>query len=523
MKTAMDSAMKKRLISNLLSLLVIATPLITALFLLIIGGASLNFKTLMPVWNDEVGWYSFIDDTIKYGMPLGYTGYNGTYAQIGNYGPWGISPIIPYAVFGKIFGWSLYSMPIANITFLSLGMASIIILGKPTNSQKIWMSVMYCCSFWTVSFSILSMSEGLRYSCGLFLVAVLLWMNRKFSSQNYKPTKKDMVMLCIFMLMTLYIITVYLILAIILPLFCWILFRKVRAVPRLGISIGLTAVIAAVLNKLTSLFCAPYVVSTMSNIRNQLAENGIIACLRYTIGVFLSNLDSMDLVNILGSNTYYVWFIVMYLAVVVSLFWNTYNIIYLYASAKVKKENSFLIISAFVICVGFAAGYCMLYTGYQATLSRGINTGFLMTLMLLVFADSDFIKKLTVSIFLLGSVSIMHYFVHTATTRADAAQHLDRLKEEIVTLESVMKVSPDSDDPWDNTVAIYGKMDYRHVAIPTGISENYFMNNKPNNKAKYAMFDTGNGRQEEYIKMLEESGYTLILNDDFFYIFQLYE
>lgn len=41
------------------------------------------------VYNDEVSWYNQVAAVVEYGKPLGYYGYNGSYAKIGTFGPWG--------------------------------------------------------------------------------------------------------------------------------------------------------------------------------------------------------------------------------------------------------------------------------------------------------------------------------------------------------------------------------------------------------------------------------------------------
>lgn len=114
-------------------------PVICTVALLFLTGNKSDIGILIPVWNDEIGWWTQVDAVTTYGMPLGYEGYNATHAKLGTFGPWGAAAIYPYALFGVVFGWSLHSMAIANMFYLGLALALFgILTGERSKQYGSW-------------------------------------------------------------------------------------------------------------------------------------------------------------------------------------------------------------------------------------------------------------------------------------------------------------------------------------------------------------------------------------------------
>ena len=139
--------MRHKKLQTALYAVLVLLPLLWVLCILFCNGFKFELSILQPVWNDEIGWYNQVAAVIEYGKPLGYYGYNGTHAQIGTWGAWGIAPLLPYAAFGKIFGWGLSSMALANIFFLCLAMLLLVIMTRPSVTQTLWLILLYSCSF----------------------------------------------------------------------------------------------------------------------------------------------------------------------------------------------------------------------------------------------------------------------------------------------------------------------------------------------------------------------------------------
>lgn len=73
-------------------------------------------------WSDEITYYKQIQGILSHGMPRGYFGYNQSKALYGTLGVWGLIPLIPYVVFGGLFGWNYRSPIYANLLFCVLGL-----------------------------------------------------------------------------------------------------------------------------------------------------------------------------------------------------------------------------------------------------------------------------------------------------------------------------------------------------------------------------------------------------------------
>lgn len=73
-------------------------------------------------WNDELFYFKQIECMVKDIIPKGFFGYNESSAQFLSFGAWSPVILMPWAVFGKIFGWTYMSPFIANIAFLTIAM-----------------------------------------------------------------------------------------------------------------------------------------------------------------------------------------------------------------------------------------------------------------------------------------------------------------------------------------------------------------------------------------------------------------
>ncbi len=73
-------------------------------------------------WNDELFYYKQVDAMVKYGIPQGYFGFNESHGLYLTFAAWSPVLLMPWAIFGKIFGWSMISPVIVNIIMLSIAM-----------------------------------------------------------------------------------------------------------------------------------------------------------------------------------------------------------------------------------------------------------------------------------------------------------------------------------------------------------------------------------------------------------------
>lgn len=501
----------------LLNIIVVLLPFLVVGFILFLNGYKLRFSILLPAWNDEVGWWNQVNTMIQYGKPFGYYGYNGTHAAIGKWAAWGGTPLLPYFLFGKIFGWNLYSMALANMTFLSISLFIFLILTKPDKKQKVWLIGTYICLTIAIGYSMTSMSEGLRYSLGIILTALLIWLEQKSQKKNQKFSGKDFFITIIIIIIVYYAITVYLIFSLVVPLFCWFFFRKKKFLLRAGISFIITGLTTVSANHFVSLTSSPYTTSTISQIIQTIKDKGWYQGICYVLDLFFNNLATVDFPNLLNGDTILFWFFSFYL-----LFLCYLTVVLLRLLKNIDKTDCFTgnknyYILALWVTAGFLFGYCMLYTGSKWTLCRGINTGLIMALLFLIFVENRIDKKGFILISLLSIVSIWGYYSQIVDERASIAQYTDTILAEKKQMEEVIEISKDN-SVWENTVAHYGTVNFMYLTLPAGCGLNYMIAGKENKNAKYALITVGDKNQETYKQMLLDTGHNIIYEDEFFIV-----
>ncbi len=175
-KNARNKISNPNIMRYLFYAVAVMLPFLIVAVLLILNGFGIKTSMLLPVWNDEVSRWNQINTMVHCSKPLGYYGYNGTHAEIGTWGPWGWASLLPYCIFGKVFGWNFNSIAIANMTFLSLSITIFLALTKPKIKQILLILFIYISSVITIVYSITSMAEGLHYSLGITLIGLFIYL-----------------------------------------------------------------------------------------------------------------------------------------------------------------------------------------------------------------------------------------------------------------------------------------------------------------------------------------------------------
>lgn len=115
----------------------VLTPILSAILFCMKDGRRIS-DIYIPLggWSDEITYYKQIEGILSYGMPRGYFGYNQSRALHGSLGVWGLTPLIPYVIWGYFFGWNYCSPIFANIFFCVIALIAICIFLRP---EKRWM------------------------------------------------------------------------------------------------------------------------------------------------------------------------------------------------------------------------------------------------------------------------------------------------------------------------------------------------------------------------------------------------
>ena len=131
--------MTEKKISKISIIAAIIVPIIGMLIHMLkdhYGIGDIYFPT--SCWDDELDYYKQIAAMVSYGAPQGYYGFNESTAAIGTFAAWGIAPLIPYALVGKIFVWNYYTPVITNLVLWIAALVTFVAVLKPDRKQMTW-------------------------------------------------------------------------------------------------------------------------------------------------------------------------------------------------------------------------------------------------------------------------------------------------------------------------------------------------------------------------------------------------
>ncbi len=152
-------------------------------------------------WNDELFYYKQVEGILKGGAPGGYFGYNGSQAFVLSFAVWSPLLLIPWVIWGGIFGWNFFSPILCNLLCLMAGLAAFGWLARPAKRQTVTIAVLlalftpltrfifscmpetFCCSLVLWYMGCLFACERARWRGGLwqmYLIAGFLTLMRPY-------------------------------------------------------------------------------------------------------------------------------------------------------------------------------------------------------------------------------------------------------------------------------------------------------------------------------------------------------
>lgn len=186
-------------------------------------------------WNDELFYYKQVEAILQYGFPQGNFGFNESQALNGGFAAWSPVVLLPWILWGLVFGWNFMSPIYCNIFLMMLAVFVFVYLVRPDFRQCLILTVLYA-AFTPMTRYILSyMSEAIFFALVIFMVSLVLAYSRE------EKLWKLIAMTVLVAFMTL--MRPYLILFMVFPVWFW--FKKNRlwgSVLMVGV-LGATAVI----------------------------------------------------------------------------------------------------------------------------------------------------------------------------------------------------------------------------------------------------------------------------------------
>ncbi len=106
-------------------------PLILCIVICAFRGLNF-FKLYIPYSkdNDSLFYYKLVEGVLSPGGIKGYYGFNENHAQIGSFAAWNPVIVLPWIVFGRLFGWNSFSPILYNVIFFSISLTAFVGLAK---------------------------------------------------------------------------------------------------------------------------------------------------------------------------------------------------------------------------------------------------------------------------------------------------------------------------------------------------------------------------------------------------------
>lgn len=188
-------------------------------------------------WNDELFYYKQVEGMVHFGYPLGYFGFNESFALKASFAAWSPVLVFPWILWGLLFGWNLHSPIYCNIFLMMLAMFVFVWLVKPSRKQLGLLTILY--AFFTpfTRYMLSGMPECICFS----LVIIVFALN--ISYQKREHGAKLVLLFLLTAVMTL--MRPYLILFMVLPVYFWIRRSKWLGVLGSLLVMGVTLVIYA--------------------------------------------------------------------------------------------------------------------------------------------------------------------------------------------------------------------------------------------------------------------------------------
>lgn len=483
--------MKKRCL--LFFLLALAPLCISSIFLMLESQAQ-SLLTVMPEWNDEDFYFNQIKSMLTYGHPLGYYGYDGSHAMVGNFGAHGFICMVPYAIFCKIFGLHLNSITLLNNIFLCIDILLYEFLFKPS-IKKILLFITLISSPMVIFYTNISMMEAEHY---FFAITIALEMVYMIENKDNKKTKALLIFSVIYAVLCRITWSV-----LFFPMIL-ILLKNTKAVSKIAkcILAGIGSIIGCIVCYLISrVFTAPYfsgiyiIDEYIDLLKTGITFSKVRGLIEETYDGVVSALGHFDVMWVNVSRDYIIVVIILTL-----LFWILNR----------KKELAYI---PAVVLLGFFIGIFALYYG-EVIAIRHIYPAALFAIVYM-FASLNS-GKMRYAIYAVSSIMFICTFVlqinhEYAGRNCWNTEERQEFYSDIQSHMDVIQISENEETPWDNTLGISLKNSIDRIYelfVPAGTGINYYMDFPEKNGEMPRYFMISNN--EEDIKALINLGYKKI-------------
>lgn len=136
------------------------------------------------LWNDDIIYYKEVEGIVHYGIPQGYFGYSDAHALLGSFSVWSPVLLLPWSIWGLLFGWNYMSPIWCNIAMMMFGMGFFGFLAKPNKKQVFWLSMFYAVFIRLTRYALSAHVESSVYFMVMLLMALVFYLRRKDAKQR---------------------------------------------------------------------------------------------------------------------------------------------------------------------------------------------------------------------------------------------------------------------------------------------------------------------------------------------------
>lgn len=461
--------------NNWLKLAVIFLPVlqvgIIALFYWLKKGSGLP----MPMWNDEGAYYELVKTWLATGQPLGYWGFDGGHAIVGTGSAWSPAILLPYALFGIIFGWGYSSAFFANILFLVLAQVLFILLVKPEGKYLVRMLLIQGLSVIVLLYSTTLMSELLRFSLAIVLAGMLY---RLYFGQCGKVFR--------FVVMPLYLlalIQVYIFFVFAVPIYVFGMVKEWKWWKKSLLAAGTLLIVGGGSYYLLHLISSNYNIYKTENLLFALQSLDVVAVVRSLLGMVKEGLWGVwSCFNTGVGHGMFKWFVILLcLLILVPAAVLCSDAVKHCISDKNLESQAMFWNHDRVICLQVAFGmslflgaFITVYSLEAFTFYRSLGIVVIFSMYLLMMTKSKWIFPVMMVIYGLGMIYLPANMNDFSTERypgAEVAAEWDEFAQEI---ENVIEVKK-NDNPWGNTIAMFTLEPKVLASMPAGSGVNMML------------------------------------------------
>jgi len=485
-------------------------PLLACMLFAALQGIALwEVSPFASLWNDEVFYYEQIEAMVKFGAPLGYFGYNGSFAEVGTLGAWPAFVLFPYVLLGYVFGISPFHMIVFNIMFMMLAFGTFYYLAKPEKWQCFVIALLFFTFPASMRYLMSGMVEALFNAAIVVLVGFLIYFQRG---------KYGRVSLGISYFIVFYfaVCRPWFLIFVFIPAFYHFKLHKAESVVASLVTMG---AFAGVYVFYAMPRCAAYLYDTINlQIFETLLGSGVFAFLKEVIKTTVY--DGMGLVSyLLSFNTFYAASIISFLVLLGLI---VVSVLVRKKQVKTFKDEKLITgIMAIFVCICIVWALVLFYTEEQV--ARHIMSLIIALQMLLVIYFLPKNKALIIALVVMFGLVGWQYRADGYTfalPKEGGAGSV--MTEEAKDLQNAFEVV-EGQSPWQNTVLYaYPNVNTNYCYyLPEGVGlnlclESYINEVYATTDAKYILTNYNEGT---YL-MYTECGWNVIAQGQQFMLYE---